>query len=257
MADGAAPKNGAAAAANESPAGMSTSVGESSPPATPKSVARHSTRRTHREVIAAEMRRQHLRELSHLQGCGKQVASTRRTARQVCFASPRVIDRSKPAGQPDSGRARELSEHPMVMTPGPMTYDLGGFTPRPSPILRDWGREPRFLEDPIQPYAIPLHHSTNASPFSSTYPYAELEAGPEGATPRRPTVRAGEPQTTMDSNSKYIQPNPPSWSFGCSGLGQRFRAGTKFSRTAPVQTTSRLIGFRDRRDLEEPEEPYF
>jgi hypothetical protein len=57
------------------------------------------------------------------------------------------------------------------------------------------------------------------------------------------------PIRTADLNCQYFKyQTKPTWGFGSSGLGYRFKQGTAFSRQAPVRTSSRLRGFRDLRD---------
>jgi hypothetical protein len=57
------------------------------------------------------------------------------------------------------------------------------------------------------------------------------------------------PIRTADLNCQYFKySSKPQWGFGSSGLGYRFTPGTAFSRHPHVKTSSRLRGFRERRE---------
>eukprot|EP00927_Polykrikos_kofoidii_P062901 TRINITY_DN57703_c0_g1_i1.p1 TRINITY_DN57703_c0_g1~~TRINITY_DN57703_c0_g1_i1.p1 ORF type:complete len:360 (-),score=54.68 TRINITY_DN57703_c0_g1_i1:61-1074(-) len=125
------------------------------------------------------------------------------------------------------------------------------------------------------------------SPFSATYPYEEPPAPRDtedtdtapsaapAAAPRRslPTralppphidVRVqlssqsaasrehrAKPQMRPDLKLLQVKyTDQPSWSFGSSNVGGRFRRGTSFSRQPPCRTTGRLRGFRELRELQ-------
>merc|ERR1712039_235042 len=136
-------------------------------------------------------------EQQHLESCGKQVSSTRPSQPTFTFGSPRRHILEAQA----SLRSRELCEHPSRGNPGP-TY-----SPRPveaiskTTVLRGWGQERRFLQDPAKTQAQMAHiqHSTNASPFSATYPYQEIP------TPRS---QPAQPLPVEDDPPRLQLPSP-------------------------------------------------
>mmetsp|Transcript_25685 Transcript_25685/g.67193 ORF Transcript_25685/g.67193 Transcript_25685/m.67193 type:complete len:212 (-) Transcript_25685:284-919(-) len=110
-------------------------------------------------------------------------------------------------------RCREISQHPARLNPA-ATY-FSEFQRGPSSVVRGWGAERRFPDDllSMQGRAIVHSHAPSATP-------------------------------SLDPGTRYS--SRPSWSFGSSGVGARFRTGTKFSKSAPA--SSSRIGFRERRE---------
>merc|ERR1711862_212328 len=89
-------------------------------------------------------------------------------------------------------RCKEICQHPTTKNPGPEYHLL--MEPSPTSVLRGFGSDKRFLEDPgnsrpligsgkkvvedrkgnkIPTDKVQIVHSTAASIFSATYPYAE------------------------------------------------------------------------------------
>lgn len=247
----AAPKTGAAVADGAGP-----------PPADADDLSPPSSRRSPRKVVEASEARRRERERQHWEGCGRQISSVRPTLPIPSIATPRVVESAQrrayvrhdltPATRLDYVRCHEIAEHPNVGNPSPDAYNVGGFTTGPSRILRDWGREPRFLEDlPLAVQNMPeLKKSTLATPFSRTYPWNEpqtVDGAADTATSFKTANSLGS-QAKIDFNGLYLRTTNPSWSFGSSGVGDRFQTGTNSSRQHKVHTTSRLLTFRDRRD---------
>jgi hypothetical protein len=226
--------------------------------------------KTLQKLIEAQEQQQLAYEMQHLQSCGKQVNSSRRTQPNFSMGSPRgnLVKSSKA-----QVRCREICEHPASLTPGPncRVPELDG---TPTTVLKGWGQEVRFPYDrPLatQGAAI-IKHSTNASPFSTTYPYEEYMPFGEKKKPANPeeqqkegAERSDSPKLRHNKQAHNASPRNPvtlpdygylhlkcrsstSWSFGSSGLGGRFKPGTKFSRAAKTQTTTRLLGFRELRE---------
>merc|ERR1712151_649746 len=101
-----------------------------------------------------------------------------------------------------------------------------------------------------------IQHSTNASPFSATYPYQEISnARPKPSQPlppeddqpklRLPSPRDDRrraPQAQLDLNRLHVQfSGRPSWSFGGSGRGFRFQQNGKLCQTSPCAVTRRQV----------------
>lgn len=213
-----------------------------------------------KQVLQEYEARIRARERQHLESCGKQVHSFRRTEPMISFAAPRgcvVQERASKA------RCPEISEHPSAFTPGP-TYTAPPSSSAPTIVLKGWGRERRFEESPLALQgSVSIKSSTNASPFSSTFPYEDtglrellqdsqashVTSYDFGSIMSSPRERQTNPQAMPDLNCLHIKyPARPSYSFGSAGLGFRFKRGTKFSRIPPTSTTSRLLGFRELRE---------
>lgn len=220
-------------------------------------------------------------ERKHLNSIGKQVTSSRATQPNYSFgpavfpACPATVPfRPVLPSHEDLKRLAELRvrtsndsasfEVRPRTTPGP---DLVvSFPPSPTPVLKGWGMEPRFQGGPRVSQARTSHnpvtaivHSTQASPFSQTYPYQEIRMAtrqleedlPHEDSDQRPSRLdpLNHSSTGVIARWEIRYPKKPSWSFGSSGLGSRFRKGTKFSRPAMVPTTcARVFNWRELRD---------
>lgn len=209
-------------------------------------------------------------ECQHWESCGKQVTSKRASRPVFSFGPPQKTRYFKDV------RCREICQHPSTKNPGP-EYNLSS-TMSPTSVLQGFGSEKRFLEDIGSPRpfvgsgksvlqngkAVPEHkveilHSTQASIFSSTYPYAEpptidtisaeekekrkqkLEA--LGVTPRTAAV------TDPELNHQFVKyKSPQKYSFGSSCIGHRFAPGTTFSKQPAIPPHAPRVSFRDQRE---------
>lgn len=134
--------------------------------------------------------------------------------RQVSSIRPTQPIFSFPPHRVDE-RCREISQHPARLNPA-ATY-FSEFQRGPSSVVRGWGAERRFPDDLLSMQGKAIVHS---HALSATCPSLD------------------------PASTKYS--SRPSWSFGSSGVGARFRTGTKFSKSAPA--SSSRIGFRERRE---------
>jgi len=220
-------------------------------------------------------------ERKHLSSIGKQVTSIRATQPDYSFGPAVFPDcratvpfRPVLRSHEDLKRLAELRERTSNdsaefeirprTTPGPEL--IVSFPPSPTPVLKGWGMEPRFQGGPRVAQARTSHHpvttivhSTQASPFSQTYPYQEIRMAsrqlqddlPHEDSEQRPSrlEPLNHSSTGVIVRWEIRYPKKPSWSFGSSGMGSRFRKGTQFSRRAMVPTTSaKVFNWRELRD---------
>lgn len=192
-------------------------------------------------------------ERKHLSSIGKQVTSIRATQPDYSFG-PAVFPACRST----------VPFRPVLPSPGPEL--IVSFPPSPTPVLKGWGMEPRFQGGPRVAQARTSHHpvttivhSTQASPFSQTYPYQEIRMAsrqlqddlPHEDSEQRPSrlEPLNHSSTGVIVRWEIRYPKKPSWSFGSSGMGSRFRKGTQFSRRAMVPTTSaKVFNWRELRD---------
>mmetsp|Transcript_57682 Transcript_57682/g.168894 ORF Transcript_57682/g.168894 Transcript_57682/m.168894 type:complete len:275 (+) Transcript_57682:112-936(+) len=214
------------------------------------------------KLLTLQKSRGEAHERLHLESCGRQITSVRRTNPVFTFGSPRQT-----AGADRSlGRCREITGHPSNLNPAP-GYLAPSKDSASTTVLKGWGQDRRFHDDPsVAQTAMPqIRHSTNASPFSQTYPYeeppkdpkalatagTEASASAEQSAAKSPIVRNSRrenPQAQPDYNALHCQfSRRPQWSFGSSGIGGRFWTGTEFSRQAQIPVTSRQLTFRELR----------
>lgn len=201
-------------------------------------------------------------ESLHWESCGKQVTSNRPSRPNFSIGQKTRFFQDV--------RCREICQHPQAANPGP-EYNPRA-TSAPASVLKNFGSDKRFLEeielggsqataapDPKGAKKIEIKHSTQASPFSATFPYAEppsLDKAEEkekfdklvksleklGTTPRQPAV------VEPDLNHQYCKYNTSQhYSFGSSCIGHRFLEGTSFSRKPPKAQHTPRLGFRERR----------
>lgn len=205
-------------------------------------------------------------ELQHWESCGKQVTSKR--------ASRPVFSFGQKTRYFKDVRCREICQHPATKNPGP-EYNLAREI-SPTSVLRGFGSEKRFLEDtgsprPFVPAGksvagdakppgkVQIVHSTQASIFSSTYPYAEpptidttsaeekdkakKDMEKLGVTPRMAAV------TEPDLNHQFCKYKAAQkYSFGSSCIGHRFAPGTSFSKQPAIPQHAPRISFREQRE---------
>lgn len=234
-------------------------------------------------VLRSFQQHEREREAKHWDSKGKQVVSSRATCPSFSFhngPSGRVLE--------EKGRCREIGEHPMTRNPGPQEYDVDPIQPV-CMVPKGMTTERRFRGGPfdtdevdatVNPTKL-IKFSTEAHPFSLVYPYADTKPSQvNGRTPdpdfvdaplqenslqsvaAEPVLRiipqeASEdadrknPIRTADLNCLYFKyKQKPTFGFGSSGLGFRFRPGSQFARKPAVAPHQRLRGFRERRDLE-------
>mmetsp|Transcript_14089 Transcript_14089/g.27286 ORF Transcript_14089/g.27286 Transcript_14089/m.27286 type:complete len:208 (-) Transcript_14089:95-718(-) len=162
-----------------------------------------------------ELRReqQEALEYQHFSSCGRQIAAVRKTIPVYTFGSPPRNKASPRGGLATADAAgSEIFGGPSASIPSPAgsrTHPKWTETTR-TPVLKDFGKESRFLEDARE----------------------------------KPFIAANYNKMDVEFRRK------PSWSFGSSGLGQRFGTGSAFSREPQVATTSRLLSFRDLRQMQ-------
>mmetsp|Transcript_58031 Transcript_58031/g.138126 ORF Transcript_58031/g.138126 Transcript_58031/m.138126 type:complete len:246 (-) Transcript_58031:134-871(-) len=182
------------------------------------------------QILNDHEKRQLDAEARHRESCGRQVNARKPTNPNFSFGSPRRLTGEREV------RAREICEHPGIHTPGPNYFVE--FKPSPIAIPVGWAYEKRWQDQggPMKRAAGTITGGTGLNLSSSLGSDATLDY--RGSSPMSPA--------TFDYNR--TQHRQPVWSMGTSGLGARFHAGTKFSRPAPVTTTSRLQGFRELRE---------
>jgi len=196
------------------------------------------------KLLEARSARHESLEQQHLAACGKQVSSVRPTMPAPKFASPRVLSDG------GNGRCRELTEHPSLENPAPAAaIPLEDCTR--TQVLKGFGQDRRFMDDgpDTKNGAVCIAHSTNASPFSPTYPW---QGGDKKVSlPDAQDLRRRHPQAVADFNClhhKYA--SKPSWSFGSAGLGERFQTGgwRTSKKQALPSGRSRLREFNELRE---------
>jgi hypothetical protein len=202
-------------------------------------------------------------ESQHWESCGKQVTSKR--------ASRPVFSFGQKTRYFKDVRCREICQHPATKNPGP-EYNLLR-EQCPTSVLRGFGSEKRFLEDTGSPRPIvqtgknvvaepkkpQIVHSTQASIFLATYPYAEpptidttsaeekekqkQKLAALGVTPRLAAV------TEPDLNHQFCKyKSAQKYSFGSSCIGHRFAQGTNFSKQPAIPQHAPRISFREQRE---------
>lgn len=225
------------------------------------------------------------REAKHWDSKGKQVVSSRATRPSFSFhngPSGRVTE--------EKGRCREIAEHPMIKNPGPQEYVVDPIKAN-CLVPRGGTTERRFRGGPfdtgevdaaVNPTKL-IKFSTEAHPFSSVYPYADTkpsqrrsptetdvadaplqessvadervqaqELPPSAHIPSEDADRKN-PIRTTDLNAQYFKyKQKPTFGFGSSGLGFRFRPGFQCSKKPALIPHQRMRGFRERRELEHP-----
>lgn len=148
------------------------------------------------QLLEADRERLVERESAHWRSYGKQVSSTRST-------NPAWPMDSKTRVRQDA-RAREITEHPMVSNPPPMDRPADSWGP--CIVLKGWGQEKRWYDDPPEngahPVPLQIRHSTHASPFSQTYPYEELA--------KRPGLEQLQQSQQLELESLVTSPASPS-----------------------------------------------
>lgn len=237
------------------------------------------------QLMEAQRVQQEACEHQHLQGCGRQISSMRKTQPAPAFGAPSLLPRRQ-------GRCAS----PRCRSPGPK-YCAPATPSSPTLVPKNFGGDRRFLEGlaPGRKGVALIKTSTHASPFSIAYPYedppissaradgpavddggAPLYGASSGAgalqpqpaepeSPRRPRsarARLGAPgwdeaerrkrrcaQTVIDLNKIHLRCSAqPAWTFGSANIGGRYSPGHRPSRTAVSQTTSRVPLFRELRD---------
>eukprot|EP00928_Gymnodinium_smaydae_P036214 TRINITY_DN25338_c0_g1_i1.p1 TRINITY_DN25338_c0_g1~~TRINITY_DN25338_c0_g1_i1.p1 ORF type:complete len:261 (+),score=46.78 TRINITY_DN25338_c0_g1_i1:164-946(+) len=245
-ADGAASPAASAVSPRASEAGGGdTPVRPSSPQATVPTLSpilpSRKVRRCIATLAAAEHRRWR-RQFGHHSSFGKQVDSTRQSqpVRKFGGASTGRMPAPLPAEPPLAEHfAREKlreSKNPPKELPYRPFRVMNTVTDAPVQVLRGWGHGQRFLTDLPQ-------SSLKRQP-----------APPKVAKAVASFVKANDDAWSKKDDTLDVgRPSRPEWSFGSSGLGCRFKPGTRFSRRTPVKPSSRLAGFRDLRDALPPE----
>lgn len=218
--------------------------------------ARGNATKNARSLVSDYRKRNYLREKRHLEACGKQVSSTK--ASQPCFTIAPLPSRDggggggmggvgarhslkNPKGVASSSysrRCREITEHPSIMNPSPMDYDVStslSFT-QPSCnsiVLRDWSDDRRFLDDESKrESSIPaVRSSTHASPFSSTFPYDETVFSQTSQLDR-----ASSPQESSNKEGNAKDANLTSRSFDSRSFASPLQLAMSFSQAwTPAQ----------------------
>lgn len=199
----------------------------------------------------------HADQTHHRSSFARQVVSSKRTSPSHSFGAPRGRIAS-------DVRCKDICQHPTHDNPGPTYGGRQEFAS--SNVVRDFGSDRRFLEDGrlITAGGCLIKHSTEASPFSSTFPYKELGAskaeGSSGApeTANVSTMSTSSTSKAVPKRSALTQPDlncllikykaVSCYSFGSSGVGGRFAAGTQFSKDPACAVTKARVDFRSLRD---------
>jgi len=167
----------------------------------PKAPAVSRKKRDLRKILEAQRVAREGREYQLWQACGKQISSLRPTVGGSTFGAPRLL--------PASGE--RLCGVPMMRSPGPI-YDVKT-KPKPTTVLKDWGRGPRFLQADGQTgnaAARAVKTSTHASVFSKVYPYEEVSSPPPGSP------AASLPRAATDSDVPSSARTPRRWKNGAT-----------------------------------------
>lgn len=128
--------------------------------------------RTAQEIVDSVEAKRHSCHMKHLEGLGRQIASSRATAPSISFGGSETVPRE---------RCIEIVQHPNTKNPGPLDYRIPEER-APSIILKGWSDEERFQGEKLTlertgANIIRECYSTQASPFSSTYPYNDVKPG--------------------------------------------------------------------------------
>mmetsp|Transcript_55916 Transcript_55916/g.88666 ORF Transcript_55916/g.88666 Transcript_55916/m.88666 type:complete len:222 (-) Transcript_55916:33-698(-) len=203
-----------------------------------------SSKKTKKDIeamIEGFERRNESCERRHLESCGKQVNSIRSTNPDYSFGIP-----FRPVLPTHANSRFELGEES-----GPGPQYIVKLPSSPTKVLKGWGAEERWPENVRKIPGRAIIHSTHASPFSALYPYEDYKRTirkDREECPRGKLAPLHHEATGVVPKWEIKLPNKPCWSFGSSGVGSRFQKGTKFSRMAPIKTTSAKPDWKEQRD---------